>query len=79
MANLEAKMSNSARIWERLGGFFGILGAIFPKLAKTNKNDDSKPLLKVFWDLGALLEAMLAHVGALLGFVGPFGRHLGAT
>ena len=26
-----------------------------------------------------LLEAMLVHLGAILGYVGPAGRHLGAT
>ena len=29
--------------------------------------------------LGVLLEAMLAHLGAMLDYVGPAGRHLGAT
>ena len=32
-----------------------------------------------FGVLGLLLEAMLAHLGAMLGYVGPSGRHLGAT
>ena len=35
MFNLEPKMGNLARFWEHPGDFFWILGAIFPKLAKT--------------------------------------------
>ena len=37
MANLEAKMANLAHFWEHLGDFFWILGAILPKIAKTEK------------------------------------------
>ena len=29
--------------------------------------------------LGVLLEAMLAHLGAMLGYVEPSRRHLGAA
>ena len=49
MANLEPKMANLAHFWEHLGNFFCILGAILPKMAKTEKKDDSTALLKVFW------------------------------
>ena len=37
MANLEPKMANLAHFWEHLGNFFCILGAILPKMAKTEK------------------------------------------
>ena len=37
MANLEPKMANLAQFWEHLGNFFCILGAILPKMAKTEK------------------------------------------
>ena len=37
MANLEPKMANLAHFWEHLGDFFCILGAILPKIAKTEK------------------------------------------
>ena len=37
MANLEAKMANLAHFWEHLGDLFWILGAILPKIAKTEK------------------------------------------
>ena len=37
MANLELKMANLAHFWEHLGDFLCILGAILPKMAKTEK------------------------------------------
>ena len=37
MANLEAKMANLAHLWEHLGDFFCILGAILLKMTKTKK------------------------------------------
>ena len=37
MANLEPKMANLAHFWEHLGDIFCILGAILPKMAKTEK------------------------------------------
>ena len=79
MANLEAKMANLAHFWEHLDDFFWILGAILPKTAKTTKTTTVQHFLKFFGVLGLLLEAMLAHLGAMLGYVGPSGRHLGAT
>ena len=68
-----------ARFWQHLGDFFCILGAIFPKLAKTKKTTTVEHSGSFFFILGALVEAMLAHLGAMLGYVGPFGRHLEAT
>ena len=55
------------------------LGRDLAKNCQNQKNDDSTALLKVFWGPGLVLEAMLAHLGAMLGYVGPSRRHLGAT
>ena len=41
------------------------------------KNNESSSLLKVFLTLGALSEAMLAHLGALLGHLGAILEQLG--
>ena len=79
MANLEAKMANLAHFWEHLGDLCWILGAILPKMAKTKKTTTVQHFGRFFGVLGLLLEAMLAHLGAMLGYVGPSGRHLGAT
>ena len=65
-----------------LGAFwrpFLDLGRDLAKNGENQKNDDSRALLKVFWGLAGALEAVLARLGAMLGYVGPFGRHLGAT
>ena len=79
MANLEAKMANLAHIWEHLGDFFWILGAILSKIAKIKKTTTVHHFGRFFGVLGLLLEAMLAPLGATLGDFGPSGRHLGAT
>ena len=79
MANLEVKMANLAHFWEHLDDMFWILGAILPKIAKTKKTTIVQHFLKLFAVLGVLLEAMLAHLGAMLGYVEPSWRHLGAT
>mgnify|MGYP007023185403 FL=1 len=72
-------MANLAHFWEHLGDLFWILGAILPKIAKTKKTTIVYHFSKFFWVLGLLLEAMLVHLGAMLGYVGSSGRHLGAT
>ena len=46
-------------------------------MGENQKNDDSSSLLKVFLDLGALSEAMLAHLGAMLGRLGAILEQLG--
>ena len=46
-------------------------------MGENQKNDDSSSLLKVFLDLGALSEAMLAHLGAMLGHLGAILEQLG--
>ena len=46
-------------------------------MGENQKNDDSSSLLKVFLDLGALSEAMLAHLGAMLGDLGAILEQLG--
>ena len=79
MANLEAKMANLAHFWEHLGDLFWILGAILPKMAKPRKTTTVEHFRRFLGVLGLLLEAMLAHLGAMLGYVGPSGHHLGAS
>ena len=79
MANLEPKMANLAHFWEHLGDFCCTLGAILPKMAKTKKTMRVHHFRRFFGVLGLLLKAMLAHLGAMLGYVVPSGRHLGAT
>ena len=79
MANLEAKMANLAHFGSILETFFGSWVRSCQKWRKP-KNDDGRALLKVFFEvLGLLLEALLAHLGAMLGYVEPSGHHLGAT
>ena len=46
-------------------------------MGENQKNDDSSSLLKFFLDLGALSEAMLAHLGAMLGDLGAILEQLG--
>ena len=46
-------------------------------MGENQKNDDSLSLFKVFLDLGALSEAMLAHLGAMLGDLGAILEQLG--
>ena len=46
-------------------------------MGENQKNDESSSLLKVFFDLGALSEAMLAHLGAMLGDLGAILEQLG--
>ena len=53
------------------------LGRDLSKMGENQKNDDSSSLLKVFLDLGALSEAMLAHLGAMLGRLGAILEQLG--
>ena len=77
MANLEAKMANLAHFWEHLGDLFWILGAILPKMAKTKKMTTDHHFGRFFLILGAVLEAKLAHLGAMLGHVGAILEQLG--
>ena len=77
MANLEAKMANLAHFWEHLDDFFWILGAILPKMAKTKKTTIVHHFGRFFPILGAVLEAKLAHLGAMLGHVGAILEQLG--
>ena len=66
-----------ARFWEHLGDFFCILGAILPKWAKTKKTTRVHHFERFFLDLGPLLKAMLAHLGATLGHLGAIFEQLG--
>ena len=77
MANLEAKMANLAHFWEHLGDLFWILGAILPKMAKTKKTTIVHHFGRFFPIRGAVLEAKLAHLGAMLGHVGTILEQLG--
>ena len=50
---------------------FWDLGGDLAKTRENQKNDDGSSLLRGFWgSWGVLLEAMLAHLGAMLGYVG---------
>ena len=69
MANLEALLGAS---WQP----FLDLGRDLAKNLRKPKNDESTSLLKVFWGPGAALGG---YVGSLWRYVGPSGRHLGAT
>ena len=57
-------------------GFFCDLGRDLAKNGRTTKNDDSSSLLKVFEGLRdafwKLFGNILRHLGAMLGYVGPF-------
>ena len=57
-------------------GFFCDLGRDLAKNGRTTKNDDSSSLLKVFEGLRdafwRLFRNILRHLGAMLGYVGPF-------
>ena len=83
MAKMAPKMAKLAHLWahlwEHLGDFFCILGAILLKMTKTKKTTIVHHFWRFFGVLGLLLEAMLHYLGAMLGYVGPSGRHLGAT
>ena len=75
--NLETKLGHLARSREHLGDCFLDLGRDLSKMGENQKNDDSSLLLKVFLHLGALSEAMLAHLGAMLGRLGAILEQLG--
>ena len=70
-------MANLAHFWEHLGDLFWILGAILPKIAKTKKTTTVHHFWVFFVDLGALLETMLAYIGAMLGHLGAILEQLG--
>ena len=70
-------MANLAHFWEHFGDLFWILGAILPKMAKTKKTTIVHHFGRFFPVLGAVLEAKLAHLGAMLGHVGAILEQLG--
>ena len=70
----------------QLGSSLGGILAHFSDLERDlSKNSGSvkTSVTIAFWlqigESGLLLEAMLAHFGAMLAYVGSSGRHLGAT
>ncbi len=81
-----AKLANLAPRCAQDGQLGALLGASWPsvldlgrdlaKNGENQKNDDSRTLLKVFWDPGAALGG---YVGSSWRYVGPSGHHLGAT
>jgi hypothetical protein len=83
LANLAPRCAQDGR----LGGQDGQLGALLgeswrPVLRSCNENNKTttaEHFWRFFGVLGLLLEAMLVHLGAMLGYVGPSGQHLGAT
>ena len=89
LANLAPRCAQDGQLGGQDGQLGALLGASWrpfldlgrdlAKNGENQKNDDSSSLWEVFGFLGLLLEAMLAHLGAMLGYVGPSGRHLGAT
>ena len=89
LANLAPRCAQDGQLGSQDGQLGALLGASWrpvldlgrdlAKNGETQKNDDSIAFFKVFWVLGLLLEAMLVHLGAMLGYVGPSGHHLGAT
>ena len=89
LANLAPRCAQDGQLGsqdDQLGALLGAswrpvldLGRDLAQNGETQKNDNSRTFLKVFWVLGLLLEAMLAHLGAMLGYVEPSGHHLGAT
>ena len=86
LANLAPRCAQDGQLGGQdgqLGALLGVswrpfldLGRDLAKNGENQKNDDSSSLLNVFW---GLLEAMLVHLGAMLAYVGPSGRHLRAT
>ena len=80
MANLEAKMANLAHFWEHLGDLFWIVGAILPKMAKSEKTRQACTFegflgswgcsWRLCWLILALCWAMLGHLGAILEQLG---------
>ena len=72
----DLKMTNLRPFREVSCLLFGILGAEGQIAKNTEKTQRFSRFLGV---LGVLLEAMFVHLGAILGYVGPAGRHLGAT
>ena len=73
MAILDFKMTNLRPLWEVSCLLFGILGAK-GQIAKNHKKHNR---FCRFWDLGVLLEAMLAHLDAMLGQLGAILEQLG--
>ena len=74
------KLGNLERTWRAFGSILAIfldLGRDLPKMSENQKNNDSSSLWEVFSDPGAVLEAKLAHLGAMLGHVGAILEQLG--
>ena len=63
----KANLERTCRAFGSILLTFLHLGRDLSKMGENQKNNDSSSLLKVFLDLGALSEAMLAHLGAMLG------------
>ena len=74
-----SKMGNLARFGQQLGDFCWILGPIFAKSDRLQNPRKTQWKNKFFAVLRTLLEAILAHLGARLDYVGQSCRHLGAT
>ena len=73
MANLGGKIANLAHFLEHLGDLCWILGAILPKMAKTKKTTTVHHFGRFF----PVLEAKMAHLGAMSGHVGAILEQLG--
>ena len=86
LANLAPRCAQDGQLGSQDGQLGALLGASWrlfldlgrdlAKNCENHKNDDSTALLKVFWGPGAALGG---YVGSSWRYVGPSGRHLGAT
>ena len=79
----EAILAVSWASWDRFSRLWGALGDHFGSIW-VHRLHNKKPLktlgfLRFLEILGVLLEVMLAHLGAMLGYVGPARRHFRAT
>ena len=89
LANLALRCAQDGQLGSQDGQLDALLGASWrpfldlvrdlARNGENQKNDDSNSFLRFLGVLGLLLEAMLAHLGAMLGYVWPSGHHLGAT
>ena len=79
LANLDPKMANLAPVWEASWLTFQILSAIFAKIAEVLKRASLWRSGYKLESRAVGLEALGSYVGAMLNYVGPSGRHLGAT
>ena len=86
LPNLAPRWAQDGNLRPQHGQLETILGSILPTFwdLGREKPDSKKPLktlsfLRFLEVLGVLLEVMLAHLGAMLGYVGPARRHFRAT